>query len=304
MVPFDVAPRDPSRNAWIVLACVNAGAPTFGVWAYHTGSINFVAASLSVAFVLLMLNSVVLWTLLARSKRNGWPLPMKQMGLAAGVMAVIALLITAVGASLVKQRNSYFELAMSDTPLSSIEPERERLVVEYIRRAAANSQEENKAMAEAQKVPINPAVYSPGSFVTQDAMRRTVSLLAAYTGIDFGYFAKQDAVREDFHRKMAACDPEYLKSWDADRGSQDELEKSANQLEHDWLASVDTLYSYTERHADQIKVKQGKISIPNKLVRDEFDDLLGHSKALHEKLESVVQEELRLQQQAKASAGR
>lgn len=303
MLPSGMLPINPNRNVWIALVCVNAGAPLFEIWEYHSGAINSAAALLSVGLVLVVLNSVVLGSLFARARRKGRPFQQKKLLLPAGAMAVIAFLSTVVGVSLMRQRNDYFDLAMSDRPLSSITPEQKRLVVEYIRRAAANSQEENKAMAEAQKQPIDPAVYSPESFANQEVMRSTLALLTAYTRIDFEYFAKLQAIREDFRRRMAASDPGYLKSWDADRSDNEQMQQSANQVEHDWFASVDTLYSYGEQHAGQIEVKGGRVSISNPTVRRKFDDLFSQSKALHDKLESVVRDEVKLQRQAKANIG-
>jgi hypothetical protein len=298
-----VSSSSPNRNIWIVLACVNASTPLFETWEYRSGGINSTAALLSVVFVLAALNSMVLWSLFARAKRNGWPIQWKKLIIAASTMAVIAVFSTFVGVSLVKKRNNYYDLAMSNKPLSSIEPERKRLVVEYLRRAAANSQDENKAMAEAQKRPIDPAVYSTESFSSQEVMRSTLAQLTTYTQIDFDFSAKQQAVREDFRRKMKACDPGYLKSWDDDSTGYEQMQQSANQVEHDWFASVTALYSYGEQHARQIDVKGGKVSISDPDVGRKFDDLLNESKALHDKLESVVHDEVRRQQQSKAEIG-
>jgi len=99
---------------------------------------------------------------------------------------------------------------------------------------------------------------------------------------------------------MTACDSKYLKQWDAERQEQEDSEKSANQLEHDWFASVNSLYDYADQHAGEIAVRDGKISISDETLRTTFDALLDRSKALHGKLESTVQEEVRLQQQANA----
>jgi hypothetical protein len=99
---------------------------------------------------------------------------------------------------------------------------------------------------------------------------------------------------------MAVCDAEYLKRWDAERKEQEDREKSANQLEHDWLASVNVLYLFAEQHTREIAVDEGKTSISDPAVRKNFNDLLAQSKRLHERLESTVQEEVRLQKQAKA----
>lgn len=124
--------------------------------------------------------------------------------------------------------------------------------------------------------------------------------LAKYVEIDFRYFAQQQSARADFSRKMTACDSKYLKQWDAERQEQEDSEKSANQLEHDWFASVNSLYDYADQHAGEIAVRDGKISISDETLRTTFDALLDRSKALHGKLESTVQEEVRLQQQANA----
>ncbi len=287
------------RAVWLSVACLNVSVPIAVIWEYRSGNVNSVSALLSAACVLLFLNSVVLWTVSVRSKREGMPFQ-KKLILAAGALAVVAFLSTILGVSLIKQRNGYLDLAMSDTPLSSIQPERKRIVVELIRRSAANSQEENKAMAEAQKVPLNPAVYSAESFASQQVIDSTLTHLATYTEIDFQYFAKQQAAQGDFRRKMTVCDAEYLRTWEAERRDQEDMEKSVDQLEHDWFASVNALYSYGRQHNREIEVKGENISISNPTVCQTFDDLFRRSKALHEKLENSVQEEVRHQQQAKA----
>jgi len=88
--------------------------------------------------------------------------------------------------------------------------------------------------------------------------------LAKYVEIDFRYFAQQQSARADFSRKM------------------------------------NSLYDYADQHAGEIAVRDGKISISDETLRTTFDALLDRSKALHGKLESTVQEEVRLQQQANA----
>lgn len=303
MVSSDLAAINPNRNIWVVLVCVNAGAPFFEIREYRSGGINPAAALLSAAFVLVALNLIALWSLFARARRNGWQLQRKKFILAGGAMAVIAFLSITTAVSLVKPRDNYFDLAMSDRPLSSIKPDRKRIIVEYIRRSAANSREENKAMAEAQKRPIDPAVYSPDSSSNKEVMRSTLSHLTTYINIDFEYFAKQQVAREEFRRKMAACDPEYLKSWDASRADYEEMQESANRAEHDWFTSVNQLYSFGEQYAGQIAVKEGEVSISDPAVRRKFNDLLRESQALHGKLESVVHAEVKRQQQAKADIG-
>ena len=286
-------------NRWLILICVNGTVPSVILWKYHAGEISSAIALLCGAIVLAVCNTVVLLGFQKRSKRDGSPI---QRSLVVGViaLAIVALLSTALGLRLLHQRNDYADIAISDEPLSSIEPEQKRLVVELIRRTAAISQEENKAMAEAQKVPMNPAVYAPESFRDKEKIQSTLAQLTNYAEIDFQSFDKQQSVRADFRRKMAVCDAEYLKKWDAERKEQEDREKSANQLEHDWLASVNVLYLFAEQHTRDIAVDDGKTSISDPTVRKNFNDLLAQSKDLHERLESTAQEEVRLQKQAKA----
>lgn len=124
--------------------------------------------------------------------------------------------------------------------------------------------------------------------------------LTSYTEIDFQYFAMQESAREDFRRKMAICDPEYLKSWDAKQQEQEALDKATNQLEHDWVASVKSLYDYAGQHTRDIIVKGGHIAISDVDVHQIFNDRLDRSKALHSKLLSSVREQAKHQQTLKA----
>jgi hypothetical protein len=287
------------KAEWLVLVCLNGTVPVAVIWKYHGGEISSTVALITGVVVLAVGNIAALLGFQKHARRDGSPLE-RQLVAGAGALAVASFLLTIYAVSLVKHRNGYAELATSDAPLSSIEPERKRLVVELLRRTAAISQEENKTMAEAQKVPMKPVVYSPESFADQQTIRSTLAQLAKYVEIDFRYFAEQQSAREDFSRKMTACDSEYLKQWDAERQQQEGAEKSANQFEHDWFASVKSLYDYADQHAREIAVRDGKISVADETVRPIFNALLDRSKALHDKLESTVQKEVRLQQQAKA----
>ena len=287
------------KAEWLVLVCLNGTVPVAIIWKYHGGEISSAVALITGVIVLAVGNIAALLGFQKRTRRDGSPLE-RRLVAGAGALAVASFLLTIFGVSLVKHRNGYAELATSDRPLSGIEPERKRLVVELLRRTAAISQEENKTIAEAQKVPMNPVVYSPESFADQQAIQSTLAQVAKNVEIDFRYFAQQQSAREDFSRKMTTCDPEYLKQWDAERQRQDDAEKSANQLEHDWFASVKSLYDYANEHAREIAVRDGRISISDETVRQTFDALLDRSKALHDRLESTVQDEVRLQQQAKA----
>lgn len=286
-------------NSWLILVCINGAAPVTIVWKYHSGEISSAVALFSGAIVLALVNIAALLGIQRRSKRNGSSLRRRFVVGAMG-LAIAAFLATLLGLSLVQQRNEYAGLAMSDVPLAQIEPERKRIVVELIRRTAEISQEENNSMAEVQKVPMNPAVYTPESFANKQIMQSTLAQLTKYSEIDFQYYAKTQDLRQDFRRKMAACDAEYLKSWDAGRKEQEDKDQSTNRLEHDWLTSVNALYVFAEQHAGDIAVKDGKVSVPNPAVREIFNNLLAQSKALHARLESTVQEQVKAQKQAQA----
>jgi len=288
------------RSNWLIIGCANGTVPIVIIWKYHAGEIGYTVALLAGAIVLTVGNIAILLGFRQLSKREGGPLG-KRLVVGAAVLAIAAFLATILGVSVKKHRNGYLNLALSDVPLSSIEPVQRRLVVELIRRTNANSQEENKAMAEAQKVPMNPAVYSAQSFADQQIIQSTLAHLAIYTEIDFQYSAKQQSAREDFRRKMAVCDAEYLTKWDAQRRRQEDTESAANQIEHNWFTSVKALYDYAEQHARNIAVIDGRISISDVPVRQRFNDLFDQSKALHEKLESAVREEIEPQQKAKAN---
>jgi len=286
-------------NRWLILACMNGTVPVAIIWRYHAGEISYSVALISSATVLAVGNAALLLAFWKCSKRDGYPLRKSQF-VGAGALAILAFLSTILSVASVKQRNEYADLAASDKPLSAIEPEQKRIVVELIRRQATISHLQNMAMAEIQKQPMNPVVYAPESFADKRTIRSTLTHLTEYSEIDFQTYDKQRSARADFHQKMAICDPEYLKKWDAERGEQEAKENSANQLEHDWFTSVSALYVYAEQHTKDIAVRKGEISISDAVVRQRLNDLLNRSKALHEELESTVQDEVRLQQQAKA----
>lgn len=283
----------------MILIAINSGVPIATLWEYHAGETSSWVALLSGGIVLLVGNIAALLAFRKWYQRGGLRFP-GMIGAGAVILAVASFLVTLVGVSLLKPRNGYADLASSNIPLSRIEPEQKRLVVELIRRTAANSQEENKEMAEALKEPMNPSVYSPASFGNQQVIGSTMIHLTKYTAIDFDYFSKQQSAREEFKRKMILSDPQFLESWNAKRQQQELLDKETNDLEHDWFASVQQLYDYAAQHTKEISVKDGGLVISNPTVRDLFNKQLDHSKALHTRLVSSVQEQVKHQQKLKA----
>jgi len=290
------------RLDWIILAAVNIAVPVTTIWKYHAGDTNSKVALVSGVISLLACNSVVLLAFRKRLDREDTPLPKT---LIVGAVALVALscLVTILGVSSVSHHDEYMDLALSDIPLGNIEPERKRLVVELIRRTAANSREENNTLAEVQKVPMKPSVYSPESFADRRVIESTMTQLRKYADIDLQYFDKQQSAREEFRQKMAASDPGYLRDWDAKRQSQEALEAATEQLERNWLSDVQSLYDYAAEHLQDISVKDGQIIISDAVVRQEFDERLERSKALNHKLQTYVQEEAMRQQKSNASLG-
>ena len=284
---------------WLILVAISTGVPIAALCKYHAGETSSWVALLSGGIVLLVGNVAALIAFRKRYRRDGLTFPNAFIA-GAATLAVASLLVTLVGVSLLKHRNGYADLASSNIPLSRIEPEQKRLVVELIRRTAANSQEENKEMAEALKEPMNPSVYSPASFVSQQVIDSTMMHLKKYTAIDSDYFGKQQSAREEFKRKMALSDPQFLESWNAKRQQQELLDKETYELERDWFASVQQLYGYAAQHTKEISVKSGGLVIPNTTVRDAFNKQLEHSEALHTRLVSSVQEQVKRKQELKA----
>lgn len=284
---------------WLILVAISTGVPIEALWKYHAGETSSWVALLSGGIVLLVGNVAALIAFRKRYRQDGLTFPSALVA-GAATLAVASLLVTIVGIRLLKHRNGYLDLASSDIPLSRIEPEQKRLVVELIRRTAANSQEENKAMAEALKEPMNPSVYSPASFGSPQLIGSTMTHLKKYSAIDFDYFGKQQSAREEFKRKMAFSDPQFLESWNAKRQQQELLDKKTNELEHDWFASVQQLYDFAAQHTKEISLKNGGLVISNTTIRDAFNRQLEHSKALHTKLVSSVQEQVKRQQGLKA----
>jgi hypothetical protein len=287
----------PTTVDWLVLIGIDSGVPIATIWQFHTGEASSTVALASGFIVLLVANFFALRTVRGRYERDGKPLP-RTLLTGAVALAIVSCLITIVGVLSVRQQNSYLNLAMSDKPLSSIEPEQRRLVVELIRRTAANSQEENKAMAEALKVPMKPSVYSPESFANSQSIQSTVAALTKLVSIDFQYFASQQSARQDFRQKMAVCDEQYLRQWEAERQEQEAAEKATDLLEHKWFASIESLYGYALKHTGQIAAKDGHIVITSDDVREAFSNEFNRSEALHHDLLSSEQELAKRQQVA------
>jgi len=286
------------RNVWIILVTLNLGVALFSLWNYHSGAATRQVALISAAIVLVLGNASLLFVFPKQLKKTSTP-PPRNFILTVIAFATISFAITAFGISHLDHRNDYLDIAMSDTPLSSIEPEQRRLVVELLRKRAAFSRENNKDLADASAHPLNPTLYSPESFANKAVMQSTIATLTKFTNIDLHYYGQVQQSAQDFHEKMAVCDPAYLKSWDESMQQREATQASAMQAERDWFASVTALYSYAEDHANNITLKEGRLVITPPSVLDSFNQQMSRSKDLQQRQLDFVHLLLKEQQQAK-----
>jgi hypothetical protein len=104
---------------------------------------------------------------------------------------------------------------------------------------------------------------------------------------------------QSFRQKMAQSDPAYLRSWDATRQAEETAETSAEELEHEWLKSVQSLYAYAENHTREISLKNGKLHFSVPAVQTEFARQMTNSTALHDKWLILEQGRVKAQQKSK-----
>jgi len=283
---------------WMMIALVNV---TIAVWIivkYRLGQTDEKVALISAGVSVVFLNLAVLWGIRKRRRNSGELLP-KSLILGGAIFGFVAFFLTAVYILTTSHHSSYLDLAMSDRPLSSIDPEQTRLIVELLRGRAANSRENDKLLAEARKSPLNPALYSADSFAGAAVMKSTVERLNYFIEADFQYSEKQQAVMQNFRQKTAQSDPAYLRSWDATRQEQETAETSTEELEHEWLKSVQSLYAYAEDHTQEISLKNGKLHFSASAVQTAFAQQMTDSTALHDKWLILEQGLVKAQQKSK-----
>ncbi|HTF62935.1 MAG TPA: hypothetical protein VK638_09515 [Edaphobacter sp.] len=169
-------------------------------------------------------------------------------------LVVLSGLITTISIA-ASPSDNYLAVALSDTPLNKIKPDRKRLVVELIRQNKAASNE-NSRIAKSMK-PISPALYSGDSFASKAAMESTSSQLKQAYDIDQAYAAAKHQARQDFHDKMQRVDPDYLRGFESRMQDDDALEASIEAEEAKWVASALSLYDFAATHASGITVDNG-----------------------------------------------
>jgi hypothetical protein len=229
----------------------------------------------------IFLNSVILFGLNRRIAQTGKRISSAVVSIAV-IFAMLSGVITTAAVAMFPQP-SYLQLAQSSTPLSQIEPEQKRLMVELIRHTAANSAE-NTRLATSMK-PISPPLYSVSSFASKGTMESTSSQLKQAYDIDLAYNAARHQTMRDFHDKMLQVDPSYLHQFESSMHNEEEGEAAIASAEDKWIASAQDLYAYAEAHADKISVTDGgKLQIVDQDIRKSLEEQIEASEALQKEM--------------------
>jgi len=283
-----------------MLACINMTIPAVVTWKHHSGETSSTLALLSGLLSLVVANGVAVGTILSRRKRIGQDTSGGFLMGAAGLL-VIAGLLTTAGVYSISKRNNYVELALSNIPLDEIHPEQKALVVELLRRRAADSRDYEQLAAQIK--PISPALYSPDSFAREDIIRRVLEEYKKDVAADFTYHEQVERTMTDFRNKMMKMDPDYLKSFEAARHEQETREQKAFQLQEECVTATQGLYEYTGAHTKEITVSNGEVHFANDGVRKEFSRQLENSKSLYAQWQDSLQELLKRHQHLRKAAG-
>lgn len=285
---------------WWLLICMDATVVCLIAWKHHFGEIAPTVGLASGLFSLAVLNVVFLTAIHARNKHNGETTSRKLL-LAGVSLAAVAALIVAGTIYLTPGRSEYLDLALSNTPLSEIHPQRKAIFVRLLRRRQAISHEYQKAVA--QMKPISPALYSPASFASTNTMQNVTAALTQAYDADVSDAAEQKQSMDEFRAEMGKIDPGYLKSFEA--GDQNDQAERNNimDLEGKWFDSTIALYKFAGSHSDEITVREGRLRFTNNTVQSEFTRLLEGSRKLYNAFQVQVQHQLRDHGQNRREAG-
>lgn len=287
-----------SQREYLLVVCINAAVPVMLLWKRYSGEVSWLVAVCSAAITLVLMNAIFVIATHSKQRTLGVS-PNRATPVLAVTLAALALAVTAIGAKAIPIRNEYLGLALSDKPLSEIQPERKRLVVELFRRQLANSRENDRELADARAHPFTPNLYTPESFADVDAMHRTVTALKKYVDIDLDYSTKQQRTTSEFRQKMAKVDPEYLQKWDSQERDDEQLRTSTLDLEKQWFSGVVALYGFAAAHHNELKF-DGSSSGHAGETPQEFEQQLAVSKQLSSQLQERVQEETKRQNEVRA----
>jgi len=285
---------------WLVLIVGNLTVPVMVAWKHHAGEATQTVASVSGLVSLLVLNSVLITAIHFREKRKNEVIP---RGFVIGVVgfALFSASLTVISAYSIPERNDYVELAFSGVPLDQIHPQQKALVVDLLRRTAANSRDYEHLAA--QTKPISPQLYSVESFANESVIRSVLEEYGKANAADFAYHKEQEQTMDEFRDKMMTVDPSYLKSFEAGRQEQETQEAKILQLQQECSTATTALYNYAGTHTKDITVKDGQLRFANDAVQTEFSRQLEGSKTMYERWQGALQESVRRQQQLRKNVG-
>jgi hypothetical protein len=240
------------RIAWLLLV-VNLSVPAFVLF-QRNGDHLTDTANIWVGWIsATMLTAMLIVGTYFRLPMDRRQVP-RSMVLTSLALVVLSGLITTISIA-ASPSDDYLAVALSDTPLDKIKPDRKRLIVELIRKNKAAS-DENSRIAKTMK-PISPALYSVDSFANKTAMESSSSQLKQAYDIDQAYAAAKHQARQEFHNQMQRVDPDYLRGFDSKMQEDDSLEASIEAKEAKWVASALSLYDYAAAHASDISLNDG-----------------------------------------------
>lgn len=216
-------------------------------------------------------------------------------------LVVLSGLITTISIAVTPSDN-YLEVALSETPLNDVKPERKRLMVELIRREKAASDENNR-MAKSMK-PISPALYSVASFANKAAMESASSQLKQAYEIDQAYAAAKLQMRRTFHDKMQRVDPGFLSGVESKMYEEDSSDALIQADEAKWVSSALSLYAYAAAHASDISANSGgHLTIASEDVKRSFAQQVQASTALQQTMMTDRTKAVKNQQSAQDAIG-
>jgi hypothetical protein len=274
-----------TRHAWIVTLSVDLGILIFIPFKVHalTPTVAIVTAWIS----LLLMQTVVLVALANKSKKIGQPIPPGFYWKAGAIALVVGIVASLLAVSAAATPGSYLDLAQSSMLIDDINPVQKRLVVELLRKDIAYTQENNKVLANTK--PVSPAIYSPESFTSVQTMQSVVSQLQDDVAESENYAKQIGDAEQYFRSQMASVDPAYLQSWIASRKEDTEANAESLRLQRIWWDGFVGLYTYTEAHARQIHVNNGKLVITDQATNAEFNQQMDASKQAYNSYLAAVQ---------------
>jgi hypothetical protein len=288
---------------WLLLAVIDLTVPAVIAWKHRAGDTTSTVALLTGFISIAVLNAVIVGAISSRRRRLGEGSSRGFLSVAIG-LAVLSGLLTALGVLSFPERNDYVELALSNVPLEEIHPEQKALVVELVRRRAADSK--NYERVAAQIKPISPPLFSPDSFANDAVIRAVLEQYTKAYTVDFDYREEEQRTMSDFRDKMMKVDPDYLKTFEAAEQapeSQESGEEKAFQLQKASVAATLALYNYADTHTKEISLRNGELRFANAGVQAEFSRQLEDSKSRHERWQELLHELVKEHQRSRAQLG-